>query len=232
LGPEKPSDDFPHGEESDLLHHQNLQPPGTTTMHSPRSGTYSTGATDVVQTPARHPFDDKIDELLPQTGGSRSAAMTQARLLYPALYQSYVNGGTAQQQQTQRGKTSDQLGKLGQPETWPQSDHPIRPDPKSQRRRVRRHDQQVKKSFESAVADEMARGCTTYEVAAQRVVNAYGTTLPHEFVRKGVDVEMSFLEKADEYIDADSTMPRTEALRAARLDPANKRLFKMLQSVR
>src|SRR5262249_38392623 len=95
---------------------------GNVTGHSYRSGTYQTGVTPMTQVPARHPFDDRVDELQRQNGGSRSAAMTQARLLYPAVYQSYLNGGTAQQQQMQRGQTSEQFGKLGQSNasTWPQ----------------------------------------------------------------------------------------------------------------
>src|SRR5262249_45229085 len=78
-------------------------------------------------------------------------------------------------------------------------------------------------------ANEMARGASTYEVAAQRVVNAYGNTLPHEEFAKGAtDIAVTFCKYADDFVDGDSTMPRTEALRAARL--ANPSLFRALQS--
>ena len=54
-----------------------------------------------------------------ENGGSRSAPMVQARLLYPALFQSYQNwlsGSSAQAQQTAHGETSDQFNKLRQHE--------------------------------------------------------------------------------------------------------------------
>jgi len=158
--------------------------------------------------------------------------------LYPALYQSYIGRGTAQQLQTERGKTSDQLGKLGQPETWPLGDHPLKPDKHSQRRRVGRHNlrtpEHLKKSFEEAVSEQMARGASTYEVAAQRVVNLYGNTLQHEsFITKGLAdsavVQSRFHDLTDQFVDADAHSPRCEALRKARL--VNAKLFKAYQSI-
>jgi len=139
-------------------------------------------------------------------------AMATARLENPAAYTSYQRwhaGGSTQEQETARGSsTDDPMSKLGTPKSppiYPESDQPIRPDPKSHRRRVRSHDQQVKKSFEQAVAEEMARGCNEI-VAGQRVMQAHGYSL-----------------------EAEAHSPRCEALRKCRL--ANPRMFKALQSL-
>jgi len=179
-------------------------------MHSPcGGGSYLTAVTPVVQVPARHPFDDQVDELLPQTGGSRSAAMVQARLLYPALFQSYQrwsSGGSAQAQQTAQGETSDQFNKLG------------------------------RATFEQAVAKEMTRGCNE-TVAGQRVLQAHGYRAldkRDDYIAKGLaaadEVQSQFYKAADDYVDAEAHSPRCEALRAARL--ANPGLFRALQAAR
>jgi len=170
--------------------------------------------------PGRHEFDNLVDAVQARDRSPRQIAMATARLENPAAYTNYQRwhaSGTAQQQETSRGgSTDDPMSKLGMPKSppvYPESDNPIRPDPKSHRRRDRHHDQQVvAKSFEEAVSNEMARGCTTYEVAAQRVVNTYGTTLPHEsFAKCATDIGVTFCKYADDFVDADSTMPRTEA---------------------
>ena len=73
---------YPHGLDTDLsADYQNMQPPSTT-MHSPHGGgSYQTSVTPVVQLPARHEFQDRVDEIRQRTGArSAAAAMTQARL--------------------------------------------------------------------------------------------------------------------------------------------------------
>ena len=178
-------------------------------MHSPcGGGSYLTAVTPVVQVPARHPFDDQVDELLPQTGGSRSAAMVQARLLYPALFQSYQrwsSGGSAQAQQTAQGETSDQFNKLG------------------------------RATFEQAVAKEMTRGCNE-TVAGQRVLQAHGYRALDKrdtFIAKGLAasaaVEDKFYKAAGDVILRDGLDSRMEGLRRARLE--NPKLWRALQSL-
>src|SRR5262249_13765566 len=177
------------GTETDLQHHENMQP-GATFMHSARGGgSYSLGATDVVQQPGRHEFDNLVDAVQARDHSPRHIAMATARLENPAAYTRYPRwhvGATAQQQETSRGRsTDDPMSKLGTPKSppiYPESDHPIKPDKNSHRRRVRHHDQQVAKSFEQAVSKRngtgrehiRSRGATRGErlreyVAARRV---------------------------------------------------------------
>src|SRR5262249_31797771 len=138
---------YPHGTDTDLNNHQNLQHEGTTTVFADRS---QRTVTPVVQPPGRHPFDDLVDQVRQRGGGSRMAAMTRARLDNPEVWSSYQRWratGTAQSQQTAQGDTSSQFNK------------------------------QEPLTFESAVSREIARGCPA-EVAAQRIVNRYGSSLP------------------------------------------------------
>src|SRR5262249_21806791 len=150
------------------------------------------------------------------------AAMSTSRSEEPRTYSAYQRchaTRVAQEQETSRGwSMDDPMSKLGYPKSppiYPESDHPIRPDKNSHRRRVRRHDQQVKKSFEQAVSEEMARGCTE-EVAGQRVMQAHGYTLEHEsFIAKGLTdhyaVQSRFHDLADGFVDFDNSSPRCEA---------------------
>src|SRR5262249_61366797 len=117
------------------------------------------------------------------------AAMSTSRSEEPRTYSAYQRchaTRVAQEQETSRGWSMDdpmsKMRRKKSPPIYPESDHPIRPDKNSHRRRVRRHDQQVKKSFEQAVSKRngtgrehiRSRGATRGErlreyVAARRV---------------------------------------------------------------
>ena len=122
-----------------------------------------------------------------------------------------MSGSSAQAQQTAHGETSDQFNKL------------------------RQHEQQVKKSFEQAVAEEMARGCNE-TVAGQRVLQAHGYRALDKrdtFIAKGLAasaaVEDKFYKAAGDVILRDGLDSRMEGLRRARLE--NPKLWRALQSL-
>jgi hypothetical protein len=100
--------------------------------------------TDVVQEPSRHAFDDLVDHIAQRDRVSRMVAMTRARQENPKLYSAYQRfhaTDTAQEQEMSRG-WSDGVSKMGTPKSPPiysESDHPIKPDKNSHRRRVRHH---------------------------------------------------------------------------------------------
>jgi hypothetical protein len=78
-------------------------------------------------------------------------------------------------------------------------------------------------SFESLVSEQMAKGCSTYEQAAQRVVQQYGyRALDRRDMRKSeaisVLAEAELMSKANDRWRDDPTLTRTDALRAARQD--------------
>jgi hypothetical protein len=233
---------YPHSETTDLLHHQNLTPPPATS-HSARSGTYQTGVTEVVQEPSRHAFDDLVDHIAQRDRVSRMAAMSRARIEDPRTYTAYQRWhatGTAQEQETSRGwSTDDPMSKMGTPKSppiYPESDHPIRPDKNSHRRRVRRHDFQVKKSYTELVREEMQRGCNEIVAGLEGdASDGYGHSLEPEsaFIAKGAaasyDVQSRFHDLADGFVDFDAHSPRCEAMRKARL--CNERLYKAYQRV-
>jgi len=218
---------YPHGEESDLLHHQNLIPPSTT-MHSPRGGgSYSTGSWPATR--ERTSFDDKVAEIMHRDGVSKWEAMSRARREDPQSFHSY------------QGTT---VAKLGLPKHKPAE--PDSDDQELQRSgrdklrshrtgRVRRHDQQVKKSYEQLISEECARGCNE-TVAAQRVLQAHGYRALDKrdsFIAKGLAasgvVEDRFYKAADDIIERDGLDSRMEGLRKARLE--NPKLFRALQSL-
>jgi hypothetical protein len=95
-------------------------------------------------------------------------------------------------------------------------------------RRVRRHNQQVK-THESAVADQMAKGLSR-EIAEQRVMYAYGNTLPRSSFAKGAGDTpiVKFMDKVDQCM-INEDVDRTEAMRRVR--KRNEGLFDAFQIV-
>ena len=116
--------------------------------------------------------------------------------------------------------------KLGLPKTpplYPESDlqeelaSSSRDKKKTHRRRIRRHDQQVKKmTYEDAVATEISKGCSR-ELAEQKVMYAYGNTLPRSDVVKGAGDTLvtQFMNKVDECI-INEQVDRTRAIQIVR----------------
>jgi hypothetical protein len=215
---------YPHSD--DQLPHQNTQPPPTRAL-SPQ--TYSTGITDVVQRPGRHPFDDAVDRVMQRDGCSRNAAMVTARVENPRLYDDYQLAHASDSTSAQAMSHSwsqGPLSKLGKPKyapEYPCSDDQDLQDSgkvkaKSHRRRHRLHDQQVKKSmtYESAVAAEMARGCNRV-VAEQRVQHSFGNTLPRSNILKGAGDTLvtSFMAKCDQVM-VEEGCDRTTAMQIVR----------------
>jgi hypothetical protein len=128
--------------------------------------------------------------------------------------------------------------KLGLPKTpplYPESDlqdelaSSGRDKKKTHRRRIRRHDQQVKKmTHEDAVATEIAKGCSR-ELAEQRVMYQYGNTLPRSSIIKGADtVTTRFMKRCDDIMIRDDCS-RTEAMQKARQE--NEAEFEIFQLV-
>jgi hypothetical protein len=77
-------------------------------------------------------------------------------------------------------------------------------------------------TFEDHVAAEMRKGCSE-QVAAQRVMNAFGNTLPRTDIKKA-EIAAAALEDIADDIWANSDLDRCSALRKARLE--NKKLYK------
>jgi hypothetical protein len=78
-------------------------------------------------------------------------------------------------------------------------------------------------SFEALVSEQMAKGCSTYEQAAQRVVQQHGYRAFDSrdmSKREAVSVvaESELMSKANDIWRDDPTLTRTDALRAARQD--------------
>jgi hypothetical protein len=114
--------------------------------------------------------------------------------------------------------------KLGLPKTpplYPESDlqdelaSSSREKKRTHRRRVRHHNQQVK-SHEDAVADQMSKGLSR-EIAEQRVMYAYGNTLPRSDIAKaaGDSLVTTFMAKVDACM-INEEVDRTEAMRRIR----------------
>jgi hypothetical protein len=160
-------------------------------------------------------------------GSSRNAAMVTARLENPRLYEDYQRAhaaSTTQQQAMSRGWSQGPITKLGKPKyapEYPESDlqdelaSSSRDKKKTHARRVRRHNQQVK-THEDAVADQMAKGLSR-EIAEQRVMYAYGNTLPRSDITKGAGDTLvtRFMAKCDQVM-LDENCDRTEAMRRVR----------------
>jgi hypothetical protein len=78
-------------------------------------------------------------------------------------------------------------------------------------------------SFEALVSEELAKGCSTYEQAAQRVVQQYGfRALDSRDMTKreatSVLAEDQLLKRAGTLLEDDPALSRTDALRKARQD--------------
>jgi hypothetical protein len=129
--------------------------------------------------------------------------------------------------------------KLGLPKTpplYPESDlqdelaSSSRDKKKTHRRRIRRHDQQVKNmTYEDAVATEIAKGCSR-ELAEQCVLYAHGHTLPRSNVVKGAEDTLTtrFMKRVDDIMIRDNC-ERTVAMQKARQE--NEAEFEIFQLV-
>ena len=133
-----------------------------------------------------------MQQIRARDGLSAAGALARARQTYPAAFQSWQSQTVASPTNAQQVQRAPRVEKAAaEPAT-----------------------------FEEAVALEIAKGCTTFEVAAQRTVNKFGHSLPRK-ISKYADAAAEFRKRADELVDETSAMPRTEALRALRLsDPA------------
>jgi hypothetical protein len=228
---------YPHSDDSFLQEdYQNMQPPPTRGL-SPQ--TYSTGITDVVQRPGRHPFDDAVARVQARDGCSRNAAMVTARVENPRLYDDYQRAHASDSTSAQsmsRGWSQGPLNKLGKPKYAPE--YPCSEDQdlqdsgrkklKTHARRIRRHNQQVK-THEDAVADQMAKG-HSLTVAKQIVQHHYGNTLPSSDILKGAGDTLvtSFMAKCDQVM-LEENCDRTTAMRRVR--KRNEGLFDAFQLV-
>jgi hypothetical protein len=216
---------YPHSDDDFLsTQHDNMGPVSAQTL-SPYP--HATGITDVVQQPARHGFDVLVSRIMERDGSSRNAAMVTARLENPRLYADYQRAhaaSTTQQQAMSRGWSRGPITKLGLPKTpplYPESDlqaelaSSSREKKKTHARRVRRHNQQVK-THEDAVADQMAKGLSR-EIAEQRVLYAFGNTLPRSDILKGAGDTLvtTFMAKVDACM-INEDVDRTEAMRRVR----------------
>ena len=130
------------------------------------------------------------------------------------------------------GDTSDQLHKLGSkpaPAIYPDSEDKA---PLASRGRVRgevrRQTQEVAKTWEEAISDEIRKFGVTPEIAAVRVINAYGSNLPHENFAKGADSIDARWEGAVTEIARRDGVDRCEALR--RLRHEQPKLYRALQA--
>jgi hypothetical protein len=215
---------YPHSDDAFLASgHQNMGPVSADRLSPYPRGT---GVTDVVQRPGRHPFDDAVDRVMARDGSSRNAAMVTARLENPRLYDDYQRAHAMQstsQQGMSRIWSTAPVSKLGLPKTppiYPDSEDTDLQDSgrkkkKTHARRVRRHNQQVK-THEDAVADQMAKGLSR-EIAEQRVLYAYGNTLPRSNIAKGAGDTpiVKFMDKVDQCM-INEDVDRTEAMRRVR----------------
>jgi hypothetical protein len=87
-------------------------------------------------------------------------------------------------------------------------------------------------SFEALVGEQLAKGCSTYEQAAQRVVQQYGfRALDHRDMTKreatSVLAEDALMKRAEDIWQDDPSASRTDALRLARL--ASPQLYRRMQ---
>jgi hypothetical protein len=83
-------------------------------------------------------------------------------------------------------------------------------------------------TYEDMVEAEMAKGCNRV-TAGQRVLHAYGTSLPHRNISKAAVAQHDFDERAQDIYQDDTSLTRCEAMRKARLD--NPGLYKRMQRV-
>jgi hypothetical protein len=151
-----------------------------------------------VQPAGQHAFEAIVDQLVAQNGGSRSAAFTAARLLHPSAYVDY---------NAWRSSTSAQSQRAGQAST----------------------NNEVNKSapiYEQLLAAEIRKGFSPH-VAQQRIANSYGL-MPDgdEAIAKADDAYADLREAAQELLVESDAMPRTTAMRKARL--ANESIYKRL----
>ena len=178
---------YPHGAETDLQDHQNMTNSVTRTGERGQSSR-QTSVTQVIQSPGRHKFDDLVDAVRARDGGSRSRGFTVARLENPDVYDAYQAWHSCNTTQQQRAV---------QQET---NDLTTKSAPTQ---------------YAALVAGEIRKGHNP-RVAAQRVAQAYGL-LQDEAIAKHADTYEQLRGVAQEMLDESSSMPRTEALRKARL---------------
>jgi hypothetical protein len=212
---------YPHSDDDFLATgHQNMGP-----VSADRLSPYPRGTG--VTVPGRHPFDDVVDKIIQRDGVSRTVAMGRARMEQPALYTQYQQAHAMQstsQQAMSRNWSTHPVNKLGKPKLapeYPESDlqdelaSSSRDKKKTHARRVRRHNQQVK-THEDAVADQMAKGLSR-EIAEQRVMYAYGNTLPRSYIAKGAGDTLvtRFMEKCDQVM-VEEGVDRTTAMQIVR----------------
>lgn len=129
------------------------------------------------------------------------------------------------------GKTSGQLHKLGpKPASAIYRDSEDKAQLASRARvkeEVRRHAQQVGKTWQEAVSDEIRKFGVTPEIAAVRVINAYGSNLPHQDFAKSADIDARWEDAVTEIAKRDG-VDRCEALR--RLRHEQPKLYRTLQA--
>jgi hypothetical protein len=99
---------------------------------------------------------------------------------------------------------------------------------KGRLRGVRPHTQQVAKTWEEAVSDEIRKFGVTPEIAAVRVINAYGNNLPHEDFAKCADTINARWGDAVTEISKRDGVDRCEALR--RLRHEQPKLYRAFQA--
>ena len=129
------------------------------------------------------------------------------------------------------GDTSGQLQELGwkpAPAIYPDSEDKA---PLASRGRVRgevrRQTQEVAKTWEKAISDEIRKFGVTPEIAAVRVINAYGNNLPNEKFAKSADIDVRWEDAVTEIAKRDG-VDRCEALR--RLRHEQPKLYRALQA--
>jgi len=215
---------------------------GTTTYFVDRA---NMGATPIVQQPSRHRFDDLVDQVQARDKCSRHQALSTARLENPNTYMQYQRwhaGNSAQEQYESRLASDDNFANKAAPARveYPSSSLDNHPSNSGKNKlkshrigRVRRHDQQVKKTYESACLDELRKGASNGTVAQHRVLQLYGGSLPREAssiakAEHAASVAEDFRSAADELLQASDVMSRCEALRAAR--KSHPGLFKRFQA--
>src|SRR5439155_22176375 len=122
-------------------------------------------------------------------GGSRSKAFTVARLENPDVYDAYQawHSGNTTQQQRAVQQETNDLTTKAAPLT-----------------------------FEAAVNAEIRKGHNP-RVAAQRVMNHYGTDSPRESFAKAADIASDWRTAAQDIVDRDGGS-RLDALRKCRLE--------------
>jgi hypothetical protein len=83
-------------------------------------------------------------------------------------------------------------------------------------------------AFEALVEREMRKGFS-YQVAAQRIQNLYGSAAPHTTMAKAAAAQADFADAAQDIYQEDAGLSRCESMRKARLD--NPQLYKRMQRV-